>query len=197
MDGEQTTTAVVETTEAKPTTGAAPAEAKTTDIPGPVPYDRFAEVNKELAALRKWRTDQEKAAQRAEAERLAKTGEWESLAKQHETAAASLASELEALKAQLAEAAAAVQATYEARVKALPKEAKQAVDSLPGLSVAQKLAWLDANAALFARPTPPNINATDQGASGQARSKQEDIELWRRLGLNNAVRAAQQDKERD
>ena len=53
------------------------------------------------------------------------------------------------------------------RIKALPKEAQKAVDSLPGLSVAQKLAWLDANAALFARPTPPNINATDQGAGSQ------------------------------
>lgn len=187
MNDEPTTET---TTDPKPDTGATPAEAKNTDTPGPVPYDRFAEVNKELAALKKRQAEQERATTKAEAERLAKLGEWETLAKQNETTAQSLAAENEALKAQLAEAQTAVEATYQARLAGLPKEAKKAVESLPGLSVAQKLAWLDANAALFARPTPPNINATDQGATST--TKQDQTELWRRWGLTHAVRAAQQ-----
>ena len=120
MDEQQQST-TEPTTEPKPTAGAAPAEAKNTDTPAPVPYDRFAEVNKELAALRKWRAEQEKATTKAEAERLAKMGEWETLAKQNETTAQGLAAELEALKAQLAEAATAVEATYQARLAGLPK----------------------------------------------------------------------------
>jgi hypothetical protein len=112
------------------------------------------------------------------------------LAKQHEAAAQGLTAERDTLTARLAEAEAAVEATYQARLKSLPKEAKNAIESLPGLSVPQRLAWLDANAGLFARPTPPNINATDQGTTGT--TKQDQTDLWRRWGLTHAVRAAQQ-----
>ncbi len=173
-DEQQATETMTEATTTD--TAATPAEAKNTER-GPVPYDRFHEVNKELAALRKWRQDQEKAAGKAESERLAKMGEWEALAKQHEAAAQGLTAERDTLTARLAEAEAAVEATYQARLKTLPKEAKNAIESLPGLSVPQRLAWLDANAGLFARPTPPDINATAQGTGARVRTDEEAAEL--------------------
>lgn len=153
---------------------------------------RFTQA--ELDKLVKQRLAEERAKRdkQAEAEKLAASGEYQKLADQYKAQADGLTTELEALKAQLADAAAAVEATYQARLAGLPKEAKKAVESLPGLTVAQKLAWLDSNAALFARPTPPNINATDQGATSAAQRKATEQELWRRWGLNNAVRAAQQ-----
>lgn len=179
--------------------GGQPAAAETPgQAPGPIPYERFAEVNTQLADLKKWRAEQEKAAAAAkkaaddaEAKRLAENNEFKTLAEQR---AAKLA-ELEPLGERVKGLEAVIQGVYEAKLKDLPEAARKAVDALPGLSVEQKLAWLNENGALFqvAKPTAPNINATDISAPGGSTvAKTEDqVELWRRLGLNNAVRAAQ------
>ncbi len=151
---------------------------------------RFTQADLDRLVDARLAEERKKRQKQAEADKLAQAGEYQKLADQYQAEAETAKAEVEALKAQLAEATTAVEATYQARLAGLPKEAKKAVDSLPGLSVAQKLAWLDANAALFARPTPPNINATDQGATGT--TKQDQTELWRRWGLTHAVRAAQQ-----
>lgn len=152
---------------------------------------RFTQADLDRLVDARLAEERKKRAKQAEAEKLAAAGEYQKLADQYKAQADSATTELETVRAQLAEALAAVEATYRARLEALPKDAQRAVKSLPdNLSVAQRLAWLDNNASLFARPTPPNINATDQGAGEAGMSEEAKLEYWRRLGFSNAVRAA-------
>lgn len=141
-----------------------------TPAPGPIPYERFAEVNQQLAEMKKWRAEQERAeAQRkkdveaAEAKRLVEQNEFKTLAEQR---AAKLA-ELEPLGERVKGLEAVIQGVYEAKLKDLPEAARKAVEALPGLSVEQKLGWLNENAGLFQilKPAAPNINAGDTSAA--------------------------------
>ena len=136
--------------------------------PGPIPYERFAEVNTQLGELKKWKAEQETAeaqrkkdADEAEAKRLVEQNEFKTLAEQR---AAKLA-ELEPLGERVKGLETVIQGVYEARLKELPEAARKAVDALPGLSVEQKLGWLNENAGLFvaAKAPPPDINATATG----------------------------------
>lgn len=115
-----------------------------------------------------------KAQEEAEAKRLAEQGQFEALAKQQEQAAAQALAELETVRGQLAGYEAMLNASYEARLKALPKEARKAVEGIPGLSVAQRLAWLEENAALFNRSAPPDINTTGRGGPQPGELTAED-----------------------
>lgn len=108
-------------------------------------------------------TAAKKAADDAEAKRLAEQGQFEALARQHADTAAAALTELETVRQQLAGYEAMLSASYETRLKALPKEARKAVEGIPGLSVAQRLAWLEENAALFTRQAPPDINTSGRG----------------------------------
>lgn len=160
-----------ETTEGQPADSqqqAAGTEGQGQQTPGPVPYERFAEVNTQLAEMKKWRAEQEKAAsearkaaEAAEAKRLAEQNEFKTLAEQR---AAKLA-ELEPLGERVKSLETVIQGVYEARLKDLPEAARKAVEGLPGLSVEQKLGWLNENAGLFvvAKTAAPNINATETG----------------------------------
>ena len=70
-----------------------PAGAQNTE-PGPVPYDRFQQVNSQLAELKKWRqqaeADQAKRAKDAEAAEAAKMTEQQQYKELHEKATAKL-----------------------------------------------------------------------------------------------------------
>jgi len=175
------------------TTGATPLSnsGATADQGQPKPGEKTfsqADIDKIIKA----RLDDEK--RKAEQKRAAEAGEWQKLAQQHEADLTSVKGEFETLKGRVESYEQAVQAMYAARIKALPAAAKRAVESMPISDPLDRLAWLEANADLFTAQQPPNINATERGETG-ARSKQDDIELWRRLGLTNAVRAAQGNKE--
>jgi hypothetical protein len=70
--------------------GQTPAEAQNTETPKTVPYDRFQQVNAQLAELRKYRAEQEKLAQQAaaaqadaEKARLAEQQQWKELAEKN------------------------------------------------------------------------------------------------------------------
>lgn len=138
---------------------------------------RFTQADLDRLVDARLTEERRKRTKQAEAEKLAAAGEYQKLADEYKAQADGAAVELEALRAQLAEMTTAVEATYQARLKALPREAQKAVEGLAALPVAQRLAWLDANAGLFARPTPPNINATDQGGGARTRTDAEAAEL--------------------
>ena len=65
-------------------TPALPPPAPPADPPGPVPYDRFKEVNDQLKALQAKQAKIEAAQKAADDKLAADKGEWEKLAKQHE-----------------------------------------------------------------------------------------------------------------
>lgn len=156
--------------------------------PGPVPYERFKAVNEQLAELKRWKDEQDKAAAKAkkdqeaaEAARLAEQNEFKTLAEKH---AARLA-ELEPLQGKAERYEAALTKLLAEQKKGLPA---YVLPLLEKLDPAEQLEYIAAHASEFAKPTPPNINATDQGGTGQP-SEADQVALWQRLGFHNAVRA--------
>lgn len=170
------------------TTAAQGAAAGTQEQPGPIPYERFQEVNSQLAELKKFKADQEAAAAKAkkdaeaaEAKRLTENNEFKTLAEQR---AAKIA-ELEQAAGRVGTLEAAVKAVYDSRLKALPEAARKAVEGLPGLSVEQRLSWLAENEGLFTtKQGPPNINGTDQSAAQTQLDEAQAAEIAAIYGVN-------------
>lgn len=169
MADEQTT----DTTAQNGQAGATAAEPKNTEsAPGPIPYERFQEVNKQLAEMKRWKAEQEKASQAqaqaaeaAEAERLAQQQEWQTLAEKR-------AKEVEALKPVQERAT-----RYEAALKALLETHRQGlpghvVELLDKLDPVDQLEYIAKHQAELARPAPPNTNA----AAPNAQKPPEDAE---------------------
>ena len=134
------------------------------------------QLRAEVEALRKeaakWRTQlrqQEKAQADAEAKRLAEQGEYKAL---YETAAEK-AARADALQERLDAITAQAQAANERRIAAIPDHMRSLV---PEYDDALKLAaWLDANAAVFSRPTPPPIDGRAGGNGTPAMVTEDEI----------------------
>ena len=114
-------------------------------------------ARKEAASYRTKLRQTEKAVTDAEAKRLAEQGEYRALyeaVKGKADAADALQERLDALLAQ-------AQAANERRIAAIPDAMRSLVpDYDDPLKVA---AWLDANAAVFSRPTPPPLDGRAGG----------------------------------
>ena len=114
-------------------------------------------ARKEAASYRTKLRQTEKAVTDAEAKRLAEQGEYRALyeaVKGKADAADALQERLDAITAQ-------AQAANERRVAAIPDGMKSLV---PEYDDPLKLAaWLDANAAVFSRPTPPPLDGRAGG----------------------------------
>ncbi len=114
-------------------------------------------ARKEAASYRTKLRQTEKQATDAEAKRLAEQGEYRTLyesVKAKADAADALQERLDAITAQ-------AQAANERRVAAIPDAMKSLV---PEYDDPLKLAaWLDANAAVFSRPTPPPLDGRAGG----------------------------------
>ena len=114
-------------------------------------------ARKEAAKYRTQLRTTEKQATEAEAKRLAEQGEYKSLyesVKAKADAADALQERLDAITAQ-------AQAANERRIAAIPDGMKSLV---PEYDDPLKLAaWLDANAAVFSRPTPPPLDGRAGG----------------------------------
>ena len=114
-------------------------------------------ARKEAASYRTKLRQTEKAVTDAEAKRLAEQGEYRALyeaVKGKADAADALQERLDALLAQ-------AQAANERRIAAIPEHMRSLV---PEYDDALKLAaWLDANAAVFSRPTPPPLDGRAGG----------------------------------
>ena len=114
-------------------------------------------ARKEAAKYRTQLRNTERQATEAEAKRLAEQGEYKSLyesVKAKADAADALQERLDAITAQ-------AQAANERRINAIPEHMRSLV---PEYDDALKLAaWLDANAAVFSRPTPPPLDGRAGG----------------------------------
>lgn len=166
----------------QPVTTPPPAEAQPTDK-GPVPYDRFAEVNKELTDLRKWRKEQEQAAtERAkqdaaqETARLAEQGQYKQLAEQAQAQVAGL----EPYKAQAERYAAALDAQLVQERKGVPDYVLPLLDAL---DPAAQLEYIAANREKFAPAAQGNgrIPPTPQSGTRAASQQERDVERDARL----------------
>jgi hypothetical protein len=61
-----------------------PAATNNDQQPGPVPYERFREVNSQLRELQQWKQQQEAAQAEQQRQQLAEQGKWKELAEQRE-----------------------------------------------------------------------------------------------------------------
>jgi multidrug efflux pump subunit AcrA (membrane-fusion protein) len=117
-------------------------------------------ARKEAASYRTKLRQTEKQATDAEAKRLAEQGEYRTLyesVKAKADAADALQERLDAITAQ-------AQAANERRIAAIPDAMRSLV---PEYDDPLKLAaWLDANAAVFSRPTPPPLDGRAGGNGG-------------------------------
>jgi len=108
--------------------------------------------------------EQEKAAKDAEAARLVEEQQYKALAGQYQARIG----ELEPLEGRMQAYVEAVDTLLAAKLKELGQPAQTAVDNLPGDPDAlQKLAWLNANDALFMKTSPPDIGANRRGRGGK------------------------------
>ncbi len=139
---------------------------------------RIKELNAENLRLRKQADAAAKAKTDAEAAVMAEQGKFKELyqsAKAKADAADALQERLDAITAQ-------AQAANERRVSAIP----DAMESLvPEYDDPLKLAaWLDANAAVFSRPTPPPLDGRAGGNGTPAVDEVKVKEQAVRLGLD-------------
>jgi hypothetical protein len=136
-------------------------------------------ARKEAARYRTQLRTTEKQATDAEAKRLAEQGEYRTLyesVKAKADAADALQERLDAITAQ-------AQAANERRIAAIPESMKSLV---PEYDDPLKLAsWLDANAAVFSRPTPPPLDGRAGGNGTPAMVTDDEVnEYAARWGLN-------------
>ena len=127
-------------------------------------------ARKEAAKYRTQLRAQEKATADAEAKRLAEQGEYKALyesVKAKAEAADTLQERYDALIAQ-------VQAANEKRIAAIPEQMRSLV---PEYDDPQRLAaWLEANAAVFAKPAAPSLDGR-AGGNGTASAAVTDEEI--------------------
>ena len=130
---------------------------------------RLKELNAENAKWHKRFREVEKAKTDAEAAVMAEQGKYKELyqsAKAKADAADALQERLDAITAQ-------AQAANERRIAAIPDAMKSLV---PEYDDALKLsAWLDANAAVFSRPTPPPLDGRAGGNGTTATVTDEEV----------------------
>jgi multidrug efflux pump subunit AcrA (membrane-fusion protein) len=136
-------------------------------------------ARKEAASYRTKLRQTEKQATDAEAKRLAEQGEYRTLyesVKAKADAADALQERLDAITAQ-------AQAANERRIAAIPDHMRSLV---PEYDDPLKLAaWLDANAAVFSRPTPPPLDGRAGGNGTPAMVTDDEVnEYAARWGLN-------------
>jgi multidrug efflux pump subunit AcrA (membrane-fusion protein) len=136
-------------------------------------------ARKEAASYRTKLRQTEKQATDAEAKRLAEQGEYRTLyesVKAKADAADALQERLDAITAQ-------AQAANERRIAAIPDHMRSLV---PEYDDALKLAaWLDANAAVFSRPTPPPLDGRAGGNGTPAIVTEDEVnEYAARWGID-------------
>jgi multidrug efflux pump subunit AcrA (membrane-fusion protein) len=136
-------------------------------------------ARKEAASYRTKLRQTEKQATDAEAKRLAEQGEYRTLyesVKAKADAADALQERLDAITAQ-------AQAANERRIAAIPESMRSLV---PEYDDPLKLAaWLDANAAVFSRPTPPPLDGRAGGNGTPAIVTEDEVnEYAARWGID-------------
>ena len=178
-----TTTAQAATPEAQAADGQQTEQEQPNSEHAPLTPEQWrAEAEAARKEAGKYRTQlraQEKATADAEAKRLAEQGEYRTLyesVKAKADAADALQERLDAITAQ-------AQAANERRIAAIPEHMRSLV---PEYDDALKLAaWLDANAAVFSRPTPPPLDGRAGGNGTPAVVTEDEVnEYAARWGID-------------
>lgn len=135
--------------------------------PGPIPYDRFKEVNdrarsyeKRLAELEKQNEEREKQADDDRKKELRKQEKFQELAEEQEQKVAQLEPEVKRLQGELDAANEMLGNVAEAQMELVPELFR---DVVAGLPVKERLEWLTANADKLGKGKPSGIPATPQG----------------------------------
>lgn len=144
----------------------------------------IADLRKESASHRKAKTEAERAAA-AQAEQAAKDqGKWKELYEQAEPQAKRAAS----LEKFIADMVAAELDAVPDRIKTIVPAFDDPLKTLDWLRTAKA-------AGILAKPSAPATDAAsgmgDKTGTDAAAKRQSDIDVWQRMGLTNAVRAAQ------
>lgn len=162
-DGQQTTAAVQEQSHTEPD---APATTWTLDAA----LTEMKKLRDEAAKYRKEKQAEVKARETAEAATMAEQGKYKEL---YEKVAPKL-SDYDAIKERYDALIAQVQAANEKRIAAIPEQMRSLV---PEYDDPQRLAaWLDANAAVFAKPVAPSLDGR-AGGNGTASAAVTDEEI--------------------
>lgn len=141
IQGEQTPTADPQ----NPPTGATQPGTEQ----GPIPYQRFKEVNDQLKELKDWKTKQEKEAEKrnqeaktAEDKRLAEQQEFQTLAEKRKAELDEATTNNTRLQEQLDKQTTVLTALYEGRKALVPEMFQPLLDSM---DVVDRLDWLAKN----------------------------------------------------
>ena len=167
LDGKQEEKKEQEPTETDP--AAEPKKTETNEnSPGPVPYDRFKEVNDKakgyearLAELEKLNVARESADEKARTDRLKEQEKFQELATEWETKATGLQPKLEAAESELEQLRGIVGKYAEAQIEAVPELFREVVGKMP---VIEQLEWFTANASKLGKNGPQGIPATPKGS---------------------------------
>lgn len=135
--------------------------------PGPIPYDRFKEVNerakayeKRLAEIEAKNLEREKAEDKERQRQLREQEQFKELADEWEGKFNDLEPKYTALQEQLDNANKLLQSYADAQMDSVPELFQPVVSNLP---LTERLEWLTANKDKLGKAKPSGIPATPQG----------------------------------
>jgi uncharacterized protein (DUF3084 family) len=143
--------------------GQQPDAAKNTENnqPGPIPYERFKEVNDQYKAmksqldeLQKEKEKRDKDAKEAEEKRLESQQQFEQLANERKTELEKANSEISTYKAELEAQTAVLSALYESRKALVPEMFQPLLDSM---DLVKRLQWIAENESKL-KPASNGVN---------------------------------------
>jgi hypothetical protein len=156
------------------------AEPKTTDTDGekgPIPYERFKEVNDRaktyetrLAELEKLNTERETEAEKARTDRLKEQEKFQELATEWEGKFNELSPQHDAVVAELKVANEIIGKFADAQMEAVPELYRDIVAKLP---LTERLAWLTENSEKLGKTSPKGVPATPAGSGAGDISDEE------------------------
>ncbi len=169
--------------------GQQPDAAKNTENnqPGPIPYERFKEVNDQYKAmksqldeLQKEKEKRDKDAKEAEEKRLESQQQFEQLANERKTELEKANSEISTYKAELEAQTAVLSALYESRKALVPEMFQPLLDSM---DLVKRLEWIAANEfklkpANGANGIPPTPNPKGQGELTPDQRRERSKRTW-------------------
>ena len=135
--------------------------------PGPVPYERFKEVNEKakgyearLAELEKTNSDRELEEEKARQARLKEQEKFQELATEWETKATDLKPKFDASEAELAKVNEILGKYAEAQMESVPELYRDIVAKMP---LVERLEWLTENIEKLGKTPPKGVPATPKG----------------------------------
>ncbi len=170
--------------------GQQPDAAKNTENnqPGPIPYERFKEVNDQYKAmksqldeLQKEKEKRDKDAKEAEEKRLESQQQFEQLANERKTELEKANSEISTYKAELEAQTAVLSALYESRKALVPEMFQPLLDSM---DLVKRLQWIAENesklkpASNGANGIPHTPNPKGQGELTPEQRRERSRRTW-------------------